>query len=207
MVICPECEGDLDIEEDEVDEGEIVSCPECGTDFEVVAIEPFELTRVEDEEERKTRKRTKRKRCDDQAATGHRQRLGFDLWRQRPAIGSLAGVGGCWTPLLGRKSSKSAEQAAKRDYALIYGTVWGSGRSSGTLAFPSISAGSPIGRPSGSSFPTGNGEFALSKSPRRDPGLDIVQANIKTPKGQPKPEATVHIENNERKDVGIHLSK
>ncbi len=51
MVICPECEGDLDIEEDEVDEGEIVSCPECGTDFEVVGIEPLELTRVEEEEE------------------------------------------------------------------------------------------------------------------------------------------------------------
>ena len=51
MVICPECESDLDIEEDEVDEGEIVSCPECGTDFEVVAVEPLELPRVEDEDE------------------------------------------------------------------------------------------------------------------------------------------------------------
>ncbi len=51
MVYCPECESDLDIEEDEVDEGEIVSCPECGTDFEVVAVEPLELTRVEDEAE------------------------------------------------------------------------------------------------------------------------------------------------------------
>jgi alpha-aminoadipate/glutamate carrier protein LysW len=51
MIICPECEADLDIEEDEVDEGEIVSCPECGIDFEVVAIEPLELARVEEEEE------------------------------------------------------------------------------------------------------------------------------------------------------------
>ncbi|HYV74126.1 MAG TPA: hypothetical protein VFB24_07705 [Candidatus Binatia bacterium] len=55
MVICPECESDLDIEEDEVDEGEVVSCPECGTDFEVVAVDPLELSRVEgnelDEEE------------------------------------------------------------------------------------------------------------------------------------------------------------
>jgi alpha-aminoadipate/glutamate carrier protein LysW len=49
MVICPECESDLDIEEDEVDEGEVVSCPECGTDFEVVAIDPLELSRVEEE--------------------------------------------------------------------------------------------------------------------------------------------------------------
>jgi alpha-aminoadipate carrier protein LysW len=51
MIICPECEGDLDIEEDEVDEGEVVSCPECGTDFEVVGVEPLELTRVEQEED------------------------------------------------------------------------------------------------------------------------------------------------------------
>jgi alpha-aminoadipate/glutamate carrier protein LysW len=51
MVICPECESDLDIEEDEVDEGEVVSCPECGSDFEVVAVEPLELSKVDDDEE------------------------------------------------------------------------------------------------------------------------------------------------------------
>jgi len=51
MVICPECESDLDIEEDEVDEGEVVSCPECGTEFEVVAVDPLELSRVEEEED------------------------------------------------------------------------------------------------------------------------------------------------------------
>ncbi len=51
MVLCPECESDLDIEEDEVDEGEIVSCPECGADFEVVTTDPLELTRVQEEEE------------------------------------------------------------------------------------------------------------------------------------------------------------
>ena len=49
MVMCPECESDLDIEEEEVDEGEVVSCPECGTDFEVVAVEPLELSRVDDD--------------------------------------------------------------------------------------------------------------------------------------------------------------
>lgn len=51
MVLCPECESDLDIEEDEVDEGEIVSCPECGTDFEVITTNPLELNRVAEEEE------------------------------------------------------------------------------------------------------------------------------------------------------------
>ena len=51
MVLCPECESDLDIEEDEVDEGEIVSCPECGSDFEVVTVNPLELNRVAEEDE------------------------------------------------------------------------------------------------------------------------------------------------------------
>jgi alpha-aminoadipate carrier protein LysW len=51
MVLCPECESDLDIEEDELDEGEIVSCIECGTDFEVVAVNPLELNKVSEEED------------------------------------------------------------------------------------------------------------------------------------------------------------
>jgi alpha-aminoadipate carrier protein LysW len=48
MVLCPECDTDLDVEEDEVDEGEIISCPECGTDFEVVTTDPLELKPVEE---------------------------------------------------------------------------------------------------------------------------------------------------------------
>lgn len=50
-MVCPECEADLDIEAGEVDEGEIVSCLECGTDFEVVTSNPLEIKRVEEEEE------------------------------------------------------------------------------------------------------------------------------------------------------------
>jgi alpha-aminoadipate carrier protein LysW len=49
MVLCPECESDLDVEEDELDEGEILSCTECGSDFEVVGVEPLELTKVTEE--------------------------------------------------------------------------------------------------------------------------------------------------------------
>lgn len=51
MVLCPECETDLDIEEDELDEGEIISCTECGTDFEVVGVEPLELARISEDDE------------------------------------------------------------------------------------------------------------------------------------------------------------
>lgn len=49
MPTCPECENDLDIELDEVEEGDMVSCEECGTEYEVVGVEPLELTKVGDE--------------------------------------------------------------------------------------------------------------------------------------------------------------
>ncbi len=48
MVLCPECETNLDVQEEEVDEGEVISCPECGTDFEVVTAAPLELKAVEE---------------------------------------------------------------------------------------------------------------------------------------------------------------
>jgi alpha-aminoadipate carrier protein LysW len=51
MVLCPECESDLDVDVDEIEEGDVVSCAECGTDFEVVAAEPLELAPISDEEQ------------------------------------------------------------------------------------------------------------------------------------------------------------
>jgi alpha-aminoadipate carrier protein LysW len=51
MVLCPECENDLDLDEDELEEGDVVSCAECGTDFEVVTADPLELAPVSEEED------------------------------------------------------------------------------------------------------------------------------------------------------------
>jgi alpha-aminoadipate carrier protein LysW len=48
MPSCPECESDLDIEVDEVEEGDIIACEECGSEFEVVGVDPLELARVEE---------------------------------------------------------------------------------------------------------------------------------------------------------------
>ena len=36
MPTCPECENDLDVELDEVEEGDVVACEECGTEYEIV---------------------------------------------------------------------------------------------------------------------------------------------------------------------------
>ncbi len=48
MPSCPECENSLDVEMDEVEEGDIVVCDECGTEYEVVGVEPLEMVRVGD---------------------------------------------------------------------------------------------------------------------------------------------------------------
>jgi alpha-aminoadipate carrier protein LysW len=48
-VVCPECDNPLDIDVDDVDEGEIISCDECGTELEVVSNDPLELAPVDEE--------------------------------------------------------------------------------------------------------------------------------------------------------------
>lgn len=49
MPSCPECENNLDVELDEVEEGDVVACDECGTEYEIVGVEPLELARVDED--------------------------------------------------------------------------------------------------------------------------------------------------------------
>lgn len=56
MVRCPECAVEIDLDEDEVEEGEILNCPECEAELEVVQTHPVHLNVIsedddEDEEE------------------------------------------------------------------------------------------------------------------------------------------------------------
>lgn len=48
-VVCPECDNPLDIDVDDVEEGEVIQCEECGTDLEVVSSDPLELAPVDEE--------------------------------------------------------------------------------------------------------------------------------------------------------------
>ena len=51
---CPACKGVIDVEEEDVDEGDTISCDECGADLRVVSTDPLELEsadELEDEEE------------------------------------------------------------------------------------------------------------------------------------------------------------
>jgi hypothetical protein len=104
------------------------------------------------------------------------------------------------TPAFPQHSTNSAQ----KDYALIYGTVWGPD----DRPVPGV----PVSiRRSGDRKPKwqltsdNRGEFAQ----RVPAGEDdyIVQAEIKTPKGEPKPQATVHVAGDERQDIGLHLTQ
>jgi alpha-aminoadipate/glutamate carrier protein LysW len=52
MATCPSCEApDLEVDEYELEEGEIVTCPECGTNLEVTSIAPIEFDVLSDDDE------------------------------------------------------------------------------------------------------------------------------------------------------------
>lgn len=51
MAKCPECGALIDLDEEEVEEGETFSCPECAADLEVVNTHPLELGALADEDE------------------------------------------------------------------------------------------------------------------------------------------------------------
>ena len=51
MATCPVCEGSFFVDEEEVEEGDVLSCEECGVELEVVSVNPLELEAVEDEED------------------------------------------------------------------------------------------------------------------------------------------------------------
>jgi len=51
MVRCPKCKSEIDVEEDELEEGELLSCLECDGDFEVASVEPLRLAKASDEDE------------------------------------------------------------------------------------------------------------------------------------------------------------
>ena len=48
-VVCPECDNPLDIDVDVADEGETVTCDECGAEVEIVSLDPLEVAPVDTE--------------------------------------------------------------------------------------------------------------------------------------------------------------
>ena len=51
MATCPECDADIDVDEFDVDKGDLISCAECGTNLEVTSVAPLELEPAGDEDD------------------------------------------------------------------------------------------------------------------------------------------------------------
>jgi alpha-aminoadipate/glutamate carrier protein LysW len=51
MVVCPECSSAIDVDEEDIDEGETLSCDECGAALKVVSTNPLEIEAAEEREE------------------------------------------------------------------------------------------------------------------------------------------------------------
>lgn len=47
MAFCTECDAEIEGEPYEYEEGEIVECPECGVELEVVSTSPLEFELVQ----------------------------------------------------------------------------------------------------------------------------------------------------------------
>ena len=51
MATCPACDADdLEVDEFDVEEGDIVNCPECGASLVVNSLSPLEFETADDEE-------------------------------------------------------------------------------------------------------------------------------------------------------------
>ena len=98
--------------------------------------------------------------------------------------------------------SPDSKSDAKKPYALLYGTVYDKNDR------PAYGIKVKIQRITGKRarwelYSDHSGEFAQ----RVPPGAAdyLVTAEIKTSKGQPKPEVKVHVDNEERRDLSLHL--
>ena len=50
-VNCPDCDAVLDVEEDELDEGDSLTCEECGANITVTGLSPLELESESDDDD------------------------------------------------------------------------------------------------------------------------------------------------------------
>lgn len=98
--------------------------------------------------------------------------------------------------------SPDSKSDAKKPYALLYGTVYGKDDR------PVYGIKVKIQRITGKKtswelYSDHSGEFA-QRVPAGAADY-LVTAEVKTPKGQPKPEVKVHVINEERRDLSLHL--
>ena len=98
----------------------------------------------------------------------------------------------------------AAQKDLRKEYALIYGTVWTADQR------PAYGVPIKIRRANDKKakwelMSNHSGEFAQRVPPGKEDY--VIWADIKTGKGKAKPETKVHVENDERVDVALHLTE
>lgn len=51
MVNCPKCDAVIDVDEEELDEGDALTCEECGANLNVSGVSPLELSPDDDDDD------------------------------------------------------------------------------------------------------------------------------------------------------------
>ena len=51
MATCPECDAEIEVDEFDVDKGDLISCPDCGSNLEVTSTSPLELEPADDDDD------------------------------------------------------------------------------------------------------------------------------------------------------------
>ena len=51
MIHCPLCNAEIDVDEEELDEGDSLICEECGANLNVTGVSPLELTPDADDDD------------------------------------------------------------------------------------------------------------------------------------------------------------
>jgi alpha-aminoadipate carrier protein LysW len=51
MIHCPLCNAEIDVDEEELDEGDALICEECGANLNVSGVSPLELTPDADDDD------------------------------------------------------------------------------------------------------------------------------------------------------------
>jgi alpha-aminoadipate/glutamate carrier protein LysW len=52
MISCPKCDAPIDVDEEDLDEGDLLSCDECGASLSVTGVKPVELKSADEDDDK-----------------------------------------------------------------------------------------------------------------------------------------------------------
>ena len=66
MATCPECDAEIEIDEFDVDKGDQLSCPDCGSNLEVTNLSPLEIEVAEELEDDDSEEESEEEEIDEE---------------------------------------------------------------------------------------------------------------------------------------------